>query len=195
MKKRVFLLLVLSSLVLSACSGGTYQAVTEVVEQENSNTDDEFNQYLGYVPEEVLEAITSFGYTIHLVDSLDKQYNLKYVSGLTIPEIKEIWIESNAEKYRQTVVHEVFHAFDHSLGFISGSSEFIAIYDEEKELMQVTGFISAGQYKANEKEYFAEACQMYVYDANTLKQSAPKTYEYIKNLLEEVDNYGKSGSR
>lgn len=184
MHRRIVVLFLIGSFLLSGCSRGTDLLTPNTeVEQETEDIDVVLHDYLENIPEDVLQAVFSYGYTIQLVDSIDEEYGLKYVSGITIPETKQIILESDAKKFRQTVAHEVFHAFDDYLGFISDSDEFISIYEQEKDLMQVTGFVSAGQHTANTKEYFAEACQMYIYDAETLKESAPRTYSFIDNLL------------
>ena len=184
MHRKIVVMFLMSCFVLTSCSRGTDLLTPNTeVEQETEDIDVVLHDYLENIPEDVLQAIFSYGYTIQLVESLDEEYNLKYVSGITIPEIKEIILEADSEKFRQTVAHEVFHAFDDYLGFISDSDEFISIYEQEKDLMQVTGFVSAGQHTANTKEYFAEACQMYVYDAEILKDSAPQTYRFINNIL------------
>lgn len=176
----MILLLVLSCSLFCGCSRGS------LPESETMKIDDSLKEYLELVPEPVILAIQSEGYTIELVDDPGKDYNIEHISGLTIPELKEILIKNDEKKYRQAVVHEIFHAYDDTLNFISESDEFISIYNEEKEKMVVTGFISAGQYKVNEKEYFAEACQMWVYDKETLKESAPKTYDFINDLLKNL---------
>lgn len=184
MIKRLLFFVLFSCCTLSGCSRGTeVPESTEIIEQETEDIGVTLSAYLDNIPEDVLQAVFSYGYTIQLVDSIDEEYGLKYVSGITIPETKQIILESNDKKFRQTVAHEVFHAFDDYLGFISDEEEFRGIYEAEKDLMQVTGYLSAGQHKASPKEYFAEACQMYIYDAETLKESAPRTYSFIDDLL------------
>lgn len=130
-----------------------------------------------------METVEGVGYAIELVENPGEEFGLKHVSGLTVPELKAVYIKDDAGKLRQSAVHEVFHAYDDALGYVSGSDEFLGLYVDEKDDMEVTGFISAGQYKEDEREYFAEACQMYVYDPGTLQSSAPKTYAYIDALL------------
>lgn len=178
MRKKLLVLMIMSSCLFTSCSRGTVEVPVAQVEIS------EFDKCIDLVPETVMVTIEKYGYTVELVDSLDDLYNLSYVSGITIPETKQILIENDENKYRQCVIHEIFHAYDDSLGFISETDEFLAIYEEEKDLLEVTGYITAGQYKANSKEYFAEACQQYVYDAESVKNSAPKTYGFVKGVIE-----------
>lgn len=180
MFKKIVAVLLLSCSLLSGCSQDTVSQPIESV----CSMEDTFQQYINLVPESVLTVIQDAGYTWELVTNPGEDYNIKHISGLTIPELKKILIKNDEKKFRQVVVHEIFHAYDHTLGFISESDEFISIYEDEKDCLVVTGFISVGQHKVNEKEYFAESCQMWVYDRATLEQSAPKTYQFICALLE-----------
>ena len=166
MFKKIVAVLLLSCSLLSGCAKDTVSQPVEFVR----SIEDSLNQYISLVPESVLTAIQDAGYTWELVINPGEDYNLKHISGLTIPELKQILIKNDEKKFRQVVVHEIFHAYDHTLGFISESDEFISIYEDEKDDLVVTGFISAGQHKINTKEYFAESCQMWVYDRATLEQ-------------------------
>lgn len=139
-------------------------------------------EYLDLVPFETLLQIGDYGYTIRLVEKPDNQNG---ICGVTLPDTREIQIQATEEKFRRSVVHEVGHAYDHTLKWVSESPEFISIFDAEKDSFVVTGFQSNGHHKSNVKEYFAEAFQMYIYDSETLQVSAPQTYEFIKSIIKE----------
>lgn len=140
--------------------------------------------YLSKIPNGVSSIVFDEGnYHISIVNEPGSEYGIRHIVGLTIPELKQIYIKDDASVYRQAVVHEVFHAFDAEKGFISEKDDFESIYQAEKDSIIITGYTSSGQHKENVHEYFAEAGQMYVYDPDTLEKTAPETYWYFKKLL------------
>lgn len=153
----------------------------------DESLNDDLKTYIDLVPQGVIYAIRNLGYHIELVENPGKDYGYLNVCGLTIPKEKIILIEANESKFRRCVVHELGHAYDDSLDWISTSNEFKEIYEEEKEKIEITGYFTDNHYKSNEKEYFSEAFQMYIFDASTLKSSAPKTFEYVKRYVGEVE--------
>lgn len=152
----------------------------------DESLNDDLQSYIDKVPNGVLNAVQSIGYHINLVEDPGKGYGYSNVCGLTVPSEKIILIQAKESKFRRSVVHEIFHAFDNYLGFVSKSAEFYEIYEAEKESFIVTGFTSDSHYKSNVKEYFAEACQMYVYDSGILQSSAPRTFDFVKHYIEGV---------
>lgn len=152
----------------------------------NENLTDTLLSYVNKVPNGVLNAIKNVGYHMELVKDPGAEFGYSNICGITHTNTKRILIEAKESKFRRSVVHEIGHALDDYLGFVSTSNEFQEIYETEKNDFKVTGFTSYGHHKSNAMEYFAEAFQMYVYDAGTLQSSAPKTYEFIKSCIDRV---------
>lgn len=133
-------------------------------------------------PKSILDSVINSGYHIELVPDPGEGYGFKYICGLTITEERKIRIQSRESKFRKAVIHEMSHVFDESLGWISNTEEFKKIFNSEVSSFKVHDYRS-NHYKDNVQEYFAEACQEYVYHPAELKKNTPKTYEFIKNLV------------
>ena len=155
----------------------------------NEKLNSSLQSYVEKVPKGVLDLVQSIGYHIELVEDPAKELgqNKKWC-GVTLLEQKRILIQAKEYKFRKSVVHEIFHAYDSYFGFVSESAEFHEIFEAEKDSFIVTGCISDTYHKTNVKEYFAEACQQYVYDAGSLQSSAPRTYAFVKSYIEGVPN-------
>lgn len=178
MRKMVYLCLVLILITCMLC------ACTNKSNNQNKDNRSMLQEYINLVPTGVLDKVfNDASYTIELVDEPGKDFGISHINGLTIPELNKILIKDDKNVFRQSVVHEIFHAYDASSGFISENEDFKKIYDDEVNKLSVTGYISAGQYKNNVREYFAEVGQMYVFDSLVLKSSAPESYKYIDKLL------------
>lgn len=81
-----------------------------------------------------------------------------------------------------TLLHELGHTADYILGnkkFVSNTDDFTMIYEEEKNLL----FENNEYVRDSSYEYFAEVFSMYFNQNYKLRISAPKTYEYIKDIL------------
>lgn len=150
----------------------------------NKKLESVLQSYIDKVPKNILDAIQGIGYTIELVKDPGKEYGYRNICGLTCTDEKRILIKASKSKFRRAVVHEIGHAYDDYLGWVSGSEEFKKIYKAEKNKFKVTGFVSDGHYKANEREYFAEAFQMIIYNPKVLESSAPETYKFMTELIE-----------
>lgn len=102
------------------------------------------------------------------------------LAGLTKPAQQVIYLSNTSREIKRALVHELGHAFDTQLYFKSQSPEFQAIYQEEKNTWRdVTG---ANSSRSN-MEYFAECFSQYYTYSSNLSQTAPKTYNYINNLI------------
>ena len=134
--------------------------------------------YIDKVPDHVLSDIQSIGYQMELVEEAGADFQLIGVCGITDTKNKRILIQAKESKFRRSVVHEIFHAYDDYLSFISESSEFKEIYEIEKE--------HSIHYLSNVREYFAEACQEYIYHPDDLKANTPRTYEFVKGCVNRV---------
>lgn len=113
-----------------------------------------------------------------------------------------ICLDANNLSYRDSIYHEIGHAVDNSLGFISESSEFQSIY--EREVANFRSNISEYRYTRdkhgvpvreadwftvveNPTEYFAESFNAYFLQRDILKESCPETYEYLDELFSDME--------
>lgn len=151
----------------------------------DESLNESLQRYIDKVPDHVLNAIRSIGYEMELVEEAGADFQLIGVCGVTNTNDKRILIQAKESKFRKSVVHEIFHAYDDYLSFISESSEFKEIYESEKEKFKVCDYHST-HYLSNVREYFAEACQEYIYHPDDLKISTPKTYEFIEDCINRV---------
>lgn len=153
-----------------------------------SNQIKEVETIIGFVPDRVLQVIGDWQVIVTDKDiaTIAGHKGKKYC-GVTITKDKTIYLEATSSKFKKTVIHELGHALDYSLGFISGDTEFMEIYETEKDKFKVTMYIPFdNQHKSNEKEYFADSLQEYVLNPSSLESHTPKTYNYIKNLLDTL---------
>ena len=165
----------------------TYTSDGFISYSSNENLNADLQSYIDKVPSGVLNAITSVGYHIELRNDVGAEFgysNVNWCGGTSI-EQKRIVIEANSGKFRRSVVHECFHAYDDYLGSVSLSDEFVSIYSEEANSFVVHDY-SSTHYLDGVQEYFAEACQEYVYHPSELQSNAPKTFEFVKKCIEEV---------
>lgn len=151
----------------------------------DESLNESLQRYIDKVPDYVLNAIQSIGYQMELVEEAGADFQLIGVCGVTNTNDKRILIQAKESKFRRSVVHEIFHAYDDYLSFISESSEFKEIYESEKEKFKVCDYHST-HYLSNVREYFAEACQEYIYHPDDLKINTPKTYEFIEDCINRV---------
>lgn len=151
----------------------------------DESLNESLQRYIDKVPDHVLNAIRSIGYEMELVEEAGADFQLIGVCGVTNTNDKRILIQAKESKFRRSVVHEIFHAYDDYLSFISESSEFKKIYESEKEKFKVCDYHST-HYLSNVREYFAEACQEYIYHPDDLKINTPKTYEFIEDCINRV---------
>lgn len=110
----------------------------------------------------------------------------------TYDEISGVCCDPMVVKYtegrnaEQILLHEFGHSVDVMLFYwYSHSDEFLAIWEEEKELL----FPGQSYYLDYPEEYFAESFAYYYqgdFTRNQLLENAPKTYEIMEGL---VDRY------
>ena len=131
---------------------------------------------LGCLPVKYIAKFNNRGFSIKKVDSFDDESLMGYFSidGKTI-YLKDI----------HCVLHEFCHFIDYTHGFTPFNPEFQKIYDEEVENFDISMMydgISKEYIKESPLvEYLVECTAMYYFRPNKLKQSCPKTYEYIQN--------------
>lgn len=89
----------------------------------------------------------------------------------------------------QGVDDTVYHELGHFLAWIAGNvdkrSEFATIYKSEKE--KYTG-VRKAYVTQNASEYFAESYRDYILSGSNLKKRRPKTYAYVRNAVQTIQN-------
>lgn len=111
-------------------------------------------------------------------ENLSEKFDLNLNANiLAITYGTDIYISD--EKFNENVlIHELFHAYDYSHNWISTSNEFSKIYEQEKNLIQV----SDGNVQ-NIYEFWASAGEMYYFSPKKLQEVAPLTYDFmVKNI-------------
>lgn len=148
--------------------------------------EDTLSNYLSYMPNEVTNTLLDNHWSYMLcsdsqMNEIAKEYGYKQqLIGLSVYDQKIIYISN---KRIDTVIHETWHAVDSILGFPSKHKSSMKIYKEEKEAF-LNAFPSViDENSSTSMEYFAEAFQRYVMEKQTLRESCPKTYKYIKTQI------------
>ena len=156
--------------------------------------------YLNYVPQRILDKMVSQGWKIYLIPGVvgTGTYNGEEESyaGITYYDDYKIEIGIEDEDYypiRGVLLHEIGHVLDFIEGFPSQKRVFDSCYKKEKELFKGALDIEREEYASREnREYFAEAIQMYWLQDEYLKYNCPDTYNYLVELTakwaDEPDN-------
>ena len=161
---------------------------------KNEKLNKKLQVYIDKIPDEVLYAIQSVGYRIYLVKEPAKYFpegGYKALAGLTDPADKKIYISKNKDYFRVAVAHEIGHAYDDYLGWISDSKEFKKVYKAEKKKFISTSGVENSYFRSDRSELFAEAFSMYIHDRKILKKKTPKTYKFIANLRKKGEDKEK----
>ncbi len=156
--------------------------------------------YLNYVPQRIVDKMVSQGWKIYLIPGVvgTGTYNGEEESyaGITYYDDYKIEIGIEDEDYypiRGVLLHEIGHVLDFIEGFPSEKRVFDSCYKKEKELFKGALDIEREEYASREnREYFAEAIQMYWLQDEYLKYNCPDTYNYLVELTakwaDEPDN-------
>ena len=179
--RRQVIALMLSVVFISISGCSNNEAVSSQLIQP-CDLKEELIPYVEQVPDCVLNDLYENDYSICVVNQPGERFGIKYVNGITDTAENVIYIKNHEGKFRQTVVHEIGHAWDDCKSFPSRSVDFLAIYDEEKDSLKDTEN-NIEYCKSNPQEYFAEAFQQYVLKGEVLRESSPKTYAFINTLV------------
>ena len=87
------------------------------------------------------------------------------------------------KKANETIYHELGHFIAFIAGNVDTTSEFKAIYNQEKSLYTAYNKAYVTQ---NSSEYFAESAKEYVLNPGALKAARPKTYEAVRSAIESI---------
>lgn len=138
------------------------------------------------------ELIEKNGYSITIVERIEDTENWGFEpSGLFNPTKKEITLDSGYIDWAWD------HEYGHFIAYINDSidmkSEFVEIYKEENSKMFDDFYGEEGDqyYKSSSSEYFAESYKIFLNQPGLLKERAPKTFEFIKDInIEEMLSNG-----
>lgn len=141
------------------------------------------------LPLDFINKMKSEGVSIYLTSG-EAEDIYKSLTGTSISNITGAFVYGNGKPsiitevayMDSTLLHEAGHGIDYILGngnFVSANSDFVSIYEEEKDKL----FNNDEYSKSNSKEYFSEAFVMYYNKSYTLRVDAPKTYKYFKDIL------------
>lgn len=138
---------------------------------------------LNKIPQYILDDFQKKGWIINIINE-DIDYNGISASGITTYAVKTIDIKNNEGLVRSSIVHEMGHFFDCSLGFISESDGFINdIYPSEKDNFKYTYTTKSKHEISDVYEYFASTFDEYITNPDNLEQCCPRTYEFLKNIV------------
>lgn len=165
----------------------TQEITPETTKEYNPST---LETYLNKVPSNILSFLYQKGWTIQETDRDlgDYQYwdnGVLYdfhIRGVAYFNTREIFVRPDG--IETSTLHEVGHAIDYEMNWISSGEEFRSIYISEKAQF----FIQDSHDLKDESEYFAEAFQQYFLNGNTMKATTPRTYSFIENI---VVNFGE----
>jgi len=93
----------------------------------------------------------------------------------------QIWVSSGTNNLKEVALHEFGHYTDENNGWISGTGEFLGIFESEKGSFSEK-IDSRGYNTGNEVEYFAECFSLYMNGSEIFKESCPETYKFIENM-------------
>lgn len=184
MKKKVVAILIMTMLLMTGCKVGSTSQDADALVVSSTDLEKELEDYLNEnIPENIMSVLISQDYKIATSEHPGEAYGVKYVDGLTDTHGNVIYVKNYEGKFRKSVAHEVGHAFDDCMDFPSKSEEFKDIYNEEKDSIRGSAEDNIEYCKQTPQEYFAEAFQIYIYEPEILKDSAPRTYKYINQVV------------
>ena len=162
--------------------------------EKDGNVDDEIvayaNEYIEKIPLNIRQKFVDNGWKIYVTDkNLSKLFcNNVYnsIAGVTLYDEKIIYIEDRKNAVKLGTVHEIGHAIDEMLNTISYSQEFEELYNLEKNNFIEKNNINTDYARQNDSEYFAELFQQTILYPDSCKVNSPKSYEYMNNLIENI---------
>lgn len=101
-------------------------------------------------------------------------------------DLIDISIKCNTGPMFKNLVHELGHVIDYkdrkTDELYSSSDEFISIYKSEVEGFR-KAYITSEHNTSDSREYFADIIKWYNDNKKKLKETAPKSFEYIDSIL------------
>lgn len=143
----------------------------DYLSKEKTNT---IETELAILPQNIRNVLTNNGWNIVRVN-LDPG-----LLGLTYYMERKIEIDTREVAVTTGLIHEVGHAIDYHYNCIAG--DFYSIYKEE-----YNNYPGMSEHcKSCATEYWAESFYLYYKNNSNLKKYCPRTYEYVKNIINTI---------
>lgn len=142
---------------------------------------DQVYEKLKLVPKKIIDILNDNGWMIVLTPrSLEDVYDsgVENTVGLTIYYHSRIYLQNNEFSIDYCTIHEIGHALDFINNFISNDEEWKLIYEAEAKN---SGFDS--YFTSSSSEYFSEMFQSFFLEPEQIQESAPLSYEYMKEFV------------
>ena len=172
-----------------------------------SSTQDASDYYTTLLPDDFIESYYKIGGEIRVDNNGLEKIELETygevdtnISGMCSGSDNIIYLQDSLRTRKEiTVLHELGHFYDRSLGRPSQSNEFRMIAGNEIEQYahakvlneddsyEMRSYKSSGNYN----EYFATTFEEYIAVPEYLKKIAPETYNYFDSTFGET--YGTEG--
>ena len=138
------------------------------------------------IPENLRHHLENNGYQVLVTsDNFGASYGYsKSILALIEYDIKTIYVDNRSEA-ASSIIHEVGHYLDWCFGFKGYQTEFSLIWLEELDSFKSFSTTHKDNY-STPNEYFAESFATCILQGNTMKEKCPKTYEYIMNLVNQL---------
>lgn len=160
---------------------------------------DELQAMLKLVPYTIVNAFVDDGFRI-LLSSNDLRDYVGYKwdfepSGVYSYNTKTIYLSN--KRNNDWAVNSLYHEFGHYVdvrygigqgyvGYMSKKEPFISIYNSEKANFKVDSNKNLAHYQSSPAEMFAQAFAEYLVNPDRLKNNTPKTYNYVKKVVESI---------
>lgn len=136
------------------------------------------------VPSHILNPLINKGWTFYLTANDLGDTSKFHVSGLCTFSNMIIQVRGDDGRgIQESTIHEVGHAVDYELGWVSNTNEFINIYYNERNSF-ATYLSSNSHHTSDAAEYFADAFKRVIKESEKVKTYTPQTYSYIKNIID-----------
>ena len=151
-------------------------------------------QQYDLIPDNIMTTLKNAGWNFYLVNYDLGDYMISsdmkfHISGLTSKRDgnKKIEIRGNdGEGIYKSTVHEVGHAVDYELGWISNQKEFVNIFYNERN-SYANNISSNNHHTKDSSEYFADAFKNTIKNPQQMKTYVPSTYTFINKI---INNFG-----
>lgn len=159
-----------------------------IVEGVNKEFVDSVNMYYEVVPECIREHFAENEWVIRLSHTnLGEKYFKGELSVLAVTVLSEQSIYLDASKNsEESVIHEMGHYLDYSLGFLSQSEEFKRIHSLELNSFRNIHYTHIHNTET-ELEYFAEAFQTLLLEPQNVAMNCPETYGFITACIQMIE--------
>lgn len=130
----------------------------------------------------------SKGWKIVLAEDALSQYT-ETSAGITVWDDRTIFLDryEEPEVIEKVFVHEFGHYFDLANGYLSASSDFIALYDLYKDSYKEQDELTPEDYpRSSPQEFFASCFKEYHYYPEHLQTIAPAVYDFLDVQIQEA---------